>query len=170
MILRETHSSLLCVCRAVERKTSTIGVLSALDVKVELLSSFDNEPDAQITQTIRNNPAAYSKHRGWILVNGRCFFKLPNNLQEIVLIHEAGHAYLHLVNSAYREKPRFATLNEDYIVDLLLCRWGFKEELIIERAESYGKEYCDALHLWSDETKYIEAMHLHHMKKLVGIP
>jgi hypothetical protein len=169
MELRESDEALSYICRSIEGLTEGISDLKDLVLPVELLSNFYKEPGAQKSKFIQNSPTVYRLSDRKILVDRSKFFGLKAEIAKIALIHEVGHAYCHLKGQAFCNHARFAELHEDQVVDLLLCRWGFEEQLIAERKNSYGKEYCEALRLWRDETKYIKTMARYRLKRLVGI-
>ncbi len=169
MELRESDEALSLICRSIESLTYDISDLKDLVLPVELLANFDKEREAQKSKSIRNSPAAYRQSDMKILVNRSQFFGLKAEIAKIVLIHEVGHAYCHLKGQTFCNHARFAELHEDQVVDLLLCRWGLEEQLIAERKDSYGREYCEALRLWRNETEYIRAMARYRLRRLAGI-
>lgn len=88
-------------------------------------------------------------------------------IQEATIMHEVAHAYLHLINPDLM-KREFKDINEELIADYLVCGWGFEEQIIAERTLSYGEEYSDALRLWRDREKFLDAIDRAYTKILIG--
>jgi hypothetical protein len=73
MELFESDPSLCRICRMVEEKLVNVQALSNFDLSVQLLASFDDEPEAKQLEAITKTPAAYRRSNQTILINGREF-------------------------------------------------------------------------------------------------
>jgi hypothetical protein len=144
--------SLSSICRAVEQRLSHVPCLSKLNLPV-VLADFEKEfPERP---WLWENPAGYC--RGRILVNKQVFLRRP---AMAVLVHEIAHAYCDLIDPGLRAQPMYGDLPKDCLADLLVCQWGFEEELVSDRLPDpyYGQEYCEALRSWRNEKDYVDLM------------
>lgn len=161
MRLIESDPRLSSICRIVERHLASIWPPNTLDVPVELVSDFDDLPEAKMNPFFKVEPAFYRLSTRTIYVNGREFRKLGATEKEATLLHETGHAYLHFSGPAFAISEGFPDpTDEDPIVDYALCRAGFEEQIIAERMRpnSYGPEYCEILRGWRNKPEYIDRM------------
>ncbi|MEK6759925.1 MAG: hypothetical protein AABY51_09145 [Deltaproteobacteria bacterium] len=156
------------ICRFIEKATNQLQDLSFLVLKIELLDSFENLNKASPKGIIKS-PAAYQCSEERIIVNSRIFLNLEMPIKVATIMHEVAHAYLHLINPGLKEREfKDKDIDEELIADYLVCGWGFEEQIIAERTLSYGELYSDALRLWRDREKFLEAITIAYTKILIG--
>lgn len=149
--------------RAFERRTKSIGPLRALELPVMLLDNFDALAEERSKPSIRPNPALYERSGRRILVNAREFARLSREEGEVVIAHEVAHDVI------CTAKRRSRYLSDDLVADLLVCRWGFCDELMKERQKSYGLSYRDVLELWPNTRQVVRAMYKWELRRRAGI-
>lgn len=168
MNLHENDLRLEEICRFIEKATNQLQDLSFLVLKIELLDSFENLNKASPKGIIKS-PAAYQCSEKRIIVNSRIFLNLEMPIKVATIMHEVAHAYLHLINPGLKEREfKDKDIDEELIADYLVCGWGFEEQIIAERTLSYGELYSDALRLWRDREKFLEAITIAYTKILIG--
>ncbi len=168
MNLHENDLRLEEICRFIEKATNQLQDLSFLVLKIELLDSFENLNKASPKGIIKS-PAAYQCSEERIIVNSRIFLNLEMPIKVATIMHEVAHAYLHLINPGLKEREfKDKDIDEELIADYLVCGWGFEEQIIAERTLSYGELYSDALRLWRDREKFLEAITIAYTKILIG--
>jgi hypothetical protein len=143
MKLIESDPKLSYACRIVEEMCSSIAELSKLEIAVFLLPNFDNYPHQN--NPYKKQPSLYVKSENRIMVNENKFFSEDIRVQAMILLHEVAHGFREQIKPKLLDYYERAGLHEDPIVDLLICQWGFKEQLIFARKDMYGQRYCEAL-------------------------
>lgn len=166
-----TSAQIVETCRAVEQIVEPVTQLAGLSIPVEVLATFDNLPEAERSQVMKDTFAAYRRSTKTIYINQKTFFVLSPLIQQAVFGHEIAHALAHrdsLMEKtvAYSELGDYA---EEFLADRLACSWGFFIGLREERNISYGPRYVAALEQWPDEGRYCRAMHLWRQQKIAGI-
>lgn len=166
MKLQEKDACLTPLCRSLEQRTSSVLVLSSSQIPVALKADFRNEPEATKYPSIAKNPALYRKSAKTIFVNAEVFFMKSASVQEATLAHEVGHLFCDLSPC-----PEVGVdgIGECGMADLLACRWGYLDELKVDRMPCYGKEYCDILDSWNNQEEFLERMKVWHYRKQAGL-
>lgn len=162
MRLKENNQKLSSICRDVESRTLTITDLSKLEIEIELVDNFRS---LSPLKSIQNSPALFRISTGKILVNNEVFFNRGPIEQFATAMHEIAHAFL----NNQGESKSLSIGEEDVEADLLVCKWGFYNELKSERETSYGKEYIDHLSKWQNQEEARKCLNKWQMRRLAGI-
>src|SRR5882762_3693807 len=91
LTLQEKDPRLANTCRSVEAFVGSTPELNGGSWSVLLLSTFNNQPEAQTSKAFRNSPAAFRVSTQEILMNDSTFWSLPQSAQPAVIAHELGH-------------------------------------------------------------------------------
>jgi hypothetical protein len=169
MKLSESHSSLSSLCRAVEIRLRFVDALAGLNLPIVMLPDFESLPESKDSATVRDTPFAYQRREKRIIVNGDLFPSLASDVCEAALAHEIAHALYHRSPIVIKDPQFSIALDEEIVADLLVCRWGFLDELNKERFQSYGAKYCNILKLWRQEDVFAREMTIWHQQHLAGI-
>ena len=139
MKLVESDPSLAATCRLVEARLGAIPSLAAVELPVVLLPHF-NDLGPPVTP---RDPVAYNRPGHKIFVNGQVFPSFSVEAAQFALAHEIGHHAHQAGMTAF--PPNFRGVHCCLISDWLATRWGFSEEMRMERLADRGSEYCDKL-------------------------
>jgi hypothetical protein len=167
MRISETDPKLTLVCRELEQRLADVPRLSTLEVPVRLLATFRDLPEAKRLVTFAKTPAAFRQSTKTICVNDELFFAYANRVRLAILVHEVAHAFRYLNGLIPQQHEEI--IHECMWADRLVCEWGFCDELIEERRQSYGKEYVAALEKWPKEAAFVSAMAKYRQLKLAGL-
>jgi hypothetical protein len=150
MNLIESDASLAQVCRSLESRLQDIGYLDGIQLRVELLPNFEGLPIKP------ENPCAYDPKTCIMLINGSNFFEQPFDCQKSALAHEIGH---HVHDSGLIGRAaHYEMVSRCIVADWLACVWGFFGGLRRDRAEHYGKEYCEIFAMCGNEEEFFHRM------------
>jgi hypothetical protein len=142
---------------------SLVGALIT-DERIKKSSYLDNlslkiEPYIDRTkklESMQNNYAKVNTNSKMISINTESnYFSLKQSHQIAIILHEIGH--IHYANQtdedhlSYNLEGLAGKIHNEANVDFIVCCWGFDEELIDERKNSYGNDYADALKSFRDD-------------------
>jgi hypothetical protein len=150
MNLVESDVSLARVCRSLESRLQGIGYLGGIQLGVPLPPNFEG------LSAKPEGPCAYDPKTCTILINGSNFFEQTVDCQQPGLAHEIGH---HVHDSGLVGRAaHYKLLSRCIVADWLACVWGLFGGLRSDRAEHYGKEYCEIFALCENEEEFFHRM------------
>lgn len=161
--LRCDHPTISLVCAQVESRLPKNADIPDLVLDVEVQPSFALNEDA-VAHNAQDQPAFYIRSKGRIFINEEKFATEPAFEQISIIAHELAHAVRHHTG---KEHP-FRTMDE-VETDGLACSWGFHEEVIASRRQTYGEEYGQCLSTWPDGDAFRTASERWVNRKLAGL-
>ena len=167
MEIINSDTSLNDICVIIKQRLSECKDLENLYINVEVLINFDSL-NTKNDAFYKNEPALHEVASNKVLVNASLFFKHKIEEQLAIFIHEIAHIYINKTNQKKLNNTIFGVLSEEYLADYFVCKWDFLKELIHERKNSFGIEYCNCLENWNDIEKYKHCMSIWNMKKHAG--
>lgn len=168
MVLITPDKELEEICEDLESRVKNIEELSDIIVKVKIVENFSNKA---IGILIPDNPAAYWRESNEIQLSTN-ILELSYDVKVAIIMHEVGEAFVeknNLPKLKNEQLPIAINLPKDILVDRLVCKWGFKNEIVqSRRTSSYGEVYAENLENWEDKDKYIEQMTRWYLKRNSG--
>jgi len=145
MKLIESDPILAEICRLVEGRLQHVGCLATIEIPAVLLEHFTNLGHPVTPK----DPTAYNRSEHKIFVNAEVFPSFSVEAGQFALAHEIGH-HAHYVGIA-ASLPEFRSVHPCLIADWLAVKWGFAEEMRMERLADRGPELCEKLSTISSE-------------------